>query len=165
MCYETDAEAPRKRRVFVHDEGGIVALIALLHISSPTSPLGVNVADALRLLALDDEPFVAQQVAERGGLQLLEDITRLAPTPSGAVAKCVALLKGQLQRASELEDSGLAPSVSVEGAVMPTSPVPQANLYQISVWSAARPAYQPQALLPAERTVHSWNDHGGGAVL
>ena len=54
----TGATAVFQRRAAFGEAGGVVALIALMHASSPASPVGVNVADALRLLALDDEPTV-----------------------------------------------------------------------------------------------------------
>ena len=103
LCYQTDADAPLRRAAF-GSVGGVIALVAMLHASHPTSPVGVSVADALRLLALDGEPQVALAVEQRGGIQMLEDIVKLAPTATGAVAKCVAVLKGQLERVEHAQN-------------------------------------------------------------
>ena len=53
LCYDTDTDAPLRCAAVV-DAGCVKALIALLHShhGHPDSPINVNVADALRLLAI-----------------------------------------------------------------------------------------------------------------
>eukprot|EP01043_Picozoa_sp_COSAG02_P017044 COSAG02_NODE_764_length_17402_cov_14.275155_5_plen_1467_part_00 len=102
LCYQTSEEGPLRRQAFV-DEGGVEALVATLHVNTPTSVATKWVAEALRALAREN-PKLAATVIQLDGMSCLEDIVKAGKTRNGGTAaaleaqKTMAVLQVQKQQ-------------------------------------------------------------------